>query len=149
MDKPKNRIVNTTQLLTMIKRTSNFGKIDKALSEVESTTKFCHYLYEVMTAHGFTAKEVIAASGMERSYFYHILSGKKSPSRNIVIRISLCINATLAETNQLLRLSMWGPLYAKIRRDAAIIYSIEHKYTMRQTNDFLKSLGETPLYKDD
>ena len=91
---------------------------------------------------------IISASGIERSYFYHILSGQKTPGRNIILRISLCLSATLNETNQLLRLAHQGTLYAKVMRDSAIIFAIEKKYTMQQTNAFLISVQELPLYRE-
>ena len=102
-----------------------------------------------MEKYKITPKDVISSSGIERSYFYHILSGQKTPGRNIILRISLCISATLSETNQLLRLANQGPLYAKVRRDAAIIFAIEKKFTMQQTNDFLIKEHELPLYKEE
>ena len=71
------------------------------------------------------------------------------PGRNIILRICLCMSATLTETNQLLRLAHQGPLYAKVRRDAAIIFAIEKRFTMQQTNDFLTKEHELPLYKEE
>ena len=59
------------------------------------------------------------------------------------------MSATLAETNQLLRLSNQGVLYAKVRRDAAIIFAIDKKFTMQQTNEFLIREHELPLYKEE
>ena len=59
------------------------------------------------------------------------------------------MSATLAETNQLLRLSGQGTLYVKIRRDAAIIFAIEKKYTMQQANELLIRENEVPLYREE
>lgn len=148
MSDSSSRILNTAQLLTMIRRTKNFSRIDQALHNASGATEFCHYLFELMSARGLKAKDVIASTGMERSYFYHILSGKKLPSRNVVLRIGLCLEAPLSEVNKMLLLAEHGALYAKVRRDAALIYCIERKYTMKQANNFLKQLGEQPMYKD-
>lgn len=140
--------MNTTQLMSMIKNSSDFSEVDEILRECVGSTEFCHCLYDTMSRHGMRPKDVISLSEMERSYFYHILSGSKIPLRNIVIRIALCIGADLAETNRLLLLAQQGTLYAKIRRDAAIIFCIENGKSMREANDLLLSLGEAPLYKD-
>ena len=142
------RTMNTTQLLSMIKRTNSFSKVDKALHESVDPTEFCHYLYQLMSQHGLKPKDVISGTELERSYFYHILSGNKLPSRNVVLRIGLSLGATLNEVNRLLLLAAQGALYPKVRRDAAIIYCIEHKYTMKYANDFLKKIGEQPMYKE-
>lgn len=142
---------NTSQLLNYIKKSDSFADIAKVLNsnvEKEEVT-FCHYLYKVMETHQASAKDVIVKCGIERSYFYHILSGKKIPARNIILRIALSIPAALEETNQLLRLAEQGTLYAKVRRDAVIIYCIDKKYTLQQTNELLKEYQEQPLYRED
>lgn len=140
--------LTTTQILSMIRRTANFSKIDQVLRDEPALPEFSHVLYDIMARNDLKARDVIAEVGMERSYFYHILNGTKTPSRNIVLRICFSVRATLEETNRLLLLSAQGSLYAKIRRDAAIIFCIEKKYTMKDANEFLLRIGELPLYKE-
>lgn len=140
--------LTTSQLLSIIKKTGDFSEVTERFHDNEEPV-FCHSLYNIMEKHQMAPKEIINESGIERSYFYHILSGQKIPGRNIILRICLCMSATLNETNQLLRLASQGVLYPKIRRDAAIIFAIEKKYTMQQTNDFLLKLNENPLYKEE
>ena len=145
--KSGNRIT-TSQLLSLIKKSGTFSEITEVFHDNEEIPVFCHFLYELMEKHNITPTEIIGLSSIERSYFYHILSGQKLPGRNMILRICLCLRATLAETNQLLRLAQQGVLYPKIRRDAAIIFAIEKKYTMQQTNDLLLKEHELPLYKE-
>lgn len=146
--KRKNHLT-TSQLLSIIKKSGHFSEVSEQYLEQEKAPAFCHYLYQLMDKHQMTAKEIISRSGIERSYFYHILSGQKMPGRNMILRISLCMGASLGETNQLLRLSNQGCLYARVRRDAALIFAIEKKYTMQQTNEFLISEHEQPLYREE
>lgn len=140
--------LTTSQLLSFIKKSGPFSEVTNIWQDEMETPVFCHYLYETMEKHKLTAKDIIQRSGIERSYFYHLLSGFKTPGRNIVLRICLCMEATLTETSQLLRLAGHGSLYPKVRRDAAIIFAIEKKYTMQQANELLLSLQETPLYRE-
>ena len=98
MNEQKKRLT-TTQLLSLIRRSKHFTVVENALGNMEQPPDFCQYLYELMEHHQVNAKEVIRRSGIERSYFYHILSGQKTPSRNMLLRISLCIDASLSETN--------------------------------------------------
>lgn len=148
MKNQRKNSLTTSQLLSIIKKTGDFSEVTRTFHDHEEPV-FCHSLYTIMEKHQKTPKEIISESGIERSYFYHILSGQKIPGRNIILRICLCMSATLNETNQLLRLSSQGILYAKIRRDAAIIFAIEKKYTMQQTNEFLLKINENPLYKEE
>lgn len=141
--------LTTSQLLSVIKKSGRFSEVTERFHDQEEEPVFCHFLYELLDKHQLTPKDIISQSGIERSYFYHILSGQKKPGRNIILRICLCMSATLAETNQLLRLGHQGALYPKVRRDAAIIFAIEKKYSMQQTNDFLISEQELPLYKEE
>lgn len=148
MAKGKNQM-STSQLLNVIRKSGSFAQVEETFSEMDEQPVFCHYLYEVLNRHQKSSKSVIEDCGIERSYFYHILNGQKMPSRNVVIRICLCMGATLAETNQLLRLANQGVLYAKIRRAAAIIFCIENHYTMHQTNELLLESHEQPLYREE
>ncbi|MDO5424870.1 MAG: hypothetical protein Q4F41_14205 [Eubacteriales bacterium] len=141
--------LTTSQLLSIIKKSGQFSEITESFHDHEEEPVFCHYLYDIMEKHHASAKDVISRCGIERSYFYHILSGQKTPGRNIILRICLSIPATLTETNQLLRIGQQGSLYPKVRRDAAIIFSIEKKYTMQQANDLLLKIKELPLYKEE
>lgn len=147
----KRNKITTSQLLTLIRRSGSFADVDSLFhgrDEQEELT-FCHYLYKVMDAHRADTRDVIMKCGIERSYFYHILSGKKTPARNVILRIALSIPATLAETNQLLRLARQGSLYAKIRRDAILIFCIEKKFTQQQANELLRKYEEVPLYREE
>lgn len=149
LKKQRKNSLTTSQLLSIIKKSGRFSEVTEAFHDKEAEPVFCHYLYSIMEKRQLTPKDIIGSSGIERSYFYHILSGQKMPGRNIILRICLCMSATLAETNQLLRLSHQGQLYPKVRRDAAIIFAIEKKYTMQQTNDFLIREHELPLYREE
>ncbi|MCD8022369.1 MAG: hypothetical protein LUF30_05165, partial [Lachnospiraceae bacterium] len=139
--------LTTAQLLNLIKKSDDFSEVTAAYHSHEEDPVFCHYLYEMMAKHHLTPKDVIVESGIERSYFYHVLSGQKMPGRNIVLRIGFCVSATYTEMTQLLRLSKQGVLYPKVKRDAALIYAIENKYTMQQANDLLILENELPLYQ--
>lgn len=140
--------ISTSRLLTMIRGASSFREAT-AYHDVVQDPRFEDALYEQMTRKRLSAKEMIRRTGIERSYFYHILNGKKRPGRNMVIRIALCLRSSLQETNQLLRLAGISELYARRRWDAALIYAVTHQYTMEQANDLLITEGEEPLYQEE
>ncbi|MCD8013034.1 MAG: hypothetical protein LUG99_07650 [Lachnospiraceae bacterium] len=140
--------ITTSQLLSIIKKSNDFSEVTNTYHNQEEEPIFCHFLYHTMQKHDKAPTDVIVESGIERSYFYHVLSGQKTPGRNMVLRICLCLSATLTETNQLLRLARQGILYPKVKRDAAIIFAIEKKYSMQQANQLLIQEGELPLYKE-
>jgi len=144
----KKTALTTSKVLSCIR---NAHSPEDAVEFHESADEpaFSEVLYALMEKHHLKAREVIRRCRIERSYFYHILSGKKTPSRNMAIRISLCVEADLRETDRLLRLSDSSALYPEIRRDALIIYAISHKMSMEDTNHLLIRNEETPLYREE
>ncbi|MCD8397569.1 MAG: hypothetical protein LUD12_10405 [Lachnospiraceae bacterium] len=139
--------MTTSQLLNLIKKSNDFSEVKEAYHDKTEDPVFCHYLYHLMEKHGVAPKDIIVESGIERSYFYHVQSGKKMPGRNIVLRIAFCMSATYPEASQMLRLAGQGALYPRVRRDAILIYAIEKKLTMQQANDMLLQEKELPLYE--
>ena len=59
--------------------------------------------------------------------------------------LALGMGCTLRETQRLLRLDGVSELWAKNRRDAVIIWCVEHGYSRTQTDDELYRLGEKTL----
>ena len=148
MSEQDKKKLTTSQLLTIIRSSKTFSEVDTALTQAESVPQIGQYIYQLMEKYKKQPKDVILQSGFERSYFYHILSGQKIPGRNILLRICFCLQATLTETNLALRYAGHAVLYPRIRRDALLIYAINHKYTVRQANQKLIEEGEVPLYQE-
>ena len=55
------------------------------------------------------------------------------------------LNCDLRETQRLLRLAGVSELWCKQRRDAIIIWCIEHGFDLTATDNELQRLGEQPL----
>ena len=138
----------TSQLLTMIRGASTFEEATEYHRSAQDP-RFHDYLFQLMEERGTSAKEVIRQSGIERSYFYHILSGAKNPGRNMVLRIGLCLRTSLKEMNQLLRLAGLSELYSRRRRDAVLIYAVTHQKSMEEANALLQEAQEERLYQDE
>lgn len=139
--------ISTSRLLTLIRGASSFREAT-AYHATTPDPRFHETVYELMDRRGLTARDMIQKSGIERSYFYHILNGEKHPGRNMVLRIGFCLGSSLTEMNHLLRLAGLSELYSRRKWDAALIYAITHQYTMEQANDLLIEAGEEPLYSD-
>lgn len=103
------------------------------------------YLVLLLEHHQMTKQDVIRAANLERSNGYQIFSGYRTPRRNALIRIALGMHLTLDETQYLLKLALRGELYPRNRRDAALIYCIQHKLNLIDTELMLEQLGEEML----
>ena len=73
-------------------------------------------------------------TNLHRTYAYQIFNGQKKPSRSKIIQIALALQLDIRETNNLLSLSDNGYLYPKVRYDAIILYALEHKKSIIDTN---------------
>ncbi len=104
-------------------------------------------LYHMMEQRSLSPKDMIQALGVQRSYYYHILSGVKKPSRNMILRIGFCLRADLKQMQRLLRLANASTLYPRVQRDALLIYAIQNKYSDVQVNELLLQSDLPPLYR--
>ena len=119
----------------------------KAFLRQERTEPTCaQVLQELLEQWGMSASEWIAAADISKSYGYQVLRGERIPGRDILLRTALSLSLGLEETQRLLMLGGCGALYPKIRRDAAVIFALNQKMTLLETEDLLASLPERSLY---
>lgn len=103
------------------------------------------YLNQLLEEKGARRADIVKKAGMNSTYGYQIFMGQRNPSRNKVLQIAFALSCTLRETNRLLRASDHSPLYPKDRRDAIIIFCIDRKRTLMQTNAELYRFGEDTI----
>ena len=92
------------------------------------------------------APEWIASINISKSYGYQVLRGERTPGRDIILRTALALQLSLKETQRLLAVGDCGALYPKVRRDAAVIFALNQKMTLLETEDLLSSLPERSLF---
>lgn len=112
----------------------------------ELTVPLHEYLSSLLAEKNLERKDVIEASQLNREYGYHIFSGKrKNPSRSKILALAIAMGLNLDETQYLLRYAKQGPLYPRNPWDSTIIFAIEQKLSVMETNELLHQLGETEL----
>jgi len=90
--------------------------------------------------------DIINKSDIGYTYFYDIIRGEKCPKRDKVVRLILAMKLELDDCNKMLKMYDWAPLYARNKRDSAIIYAINNRFTVWQCDDLL-SQNELGLLK--
>ena len=103
------------------------------------------YLRQLLDSRGLKRAEVVRASGVNGTVVYDIFAGKSRPGRDHAIMLAFGLGCTLRETQRLLRLAGVAELWPKVRRDAIMIWCIDHGLTREQCDDQLWSLGEHTL----
>ena len=138
--------------------TSNLARI---LSKIDSTNEMEQYMDIPQVADGFKSfaeyfqsldavkkldrGELIRNSGLQRSYFYQVMKGTRSPGRDKVLRLCLAAGLNLRETTRALELSGNAVLYARNRRDIILTVAVNQMADVDDTNLLLFRYGEKPL----
>ena len=138
--------------------TSNLARI---LSNIDSTKEMEQYMEIPKVADGFRSfpeyfqsldkvkemdrGELIRNSGLERSYFYQVMKGTRSPGRDKVLRLCLAAGLNLRQTKRALELSGNAALYARNRRDIILTVAVNQMADVDDTNLLLFRYGERPL----
>ena len=141
--------LQTRELINALKETKHIDEFlqdhESELNQVELQT----YLYELTDRAGLTIPQLMVKASIAKSLAYQIFNGQRMPNRNLIIRIALALKLDLEVTQRLLRIAKKGELYPRVQRDAAIIFCIQHGYSLIDTNELLENLGEAILLKED
>ena len=103
------------------------------------------YLNSLLHRHGLTVQDVVIACNLDRSYGYQLFNGTRRPLREFLLRLALLLKLGEDEAQRLLKIAGRQPLYARSRRDAAVLYALTHRLTAEKTDELLESLGEETL----
>ncbi len=63
----------------------------------------------------------------------------------MLLRIVFVLGLSLEETQRLLVVAQRGVLYPRVRRDSALIFMLQHGYTLSEADDVLRTIHEQPL----
>ncbi len=131
--------MTTIELLNILNENKDIS-FNELLDQIPDIN-FIDYLQMLLETHHVSKAQIIQSSTLDRNYAYQIFDGRKHPSQNKVLMISLAFHLDLHDTNVLLTLSKNQNLYPKIKRDALIIFAINHQYDVLKTNEILDEYG--------
>ena len=94
---------------------------------------------------GLSKAALARRAGMSEVYLHQVFSGRRNPSRDRVLCLCVGLEATLEETQQLLKQAGYAPLYPRIRRDAIISHGLAHQTPLGEINDHLFAENEKTL----
>ncbi len=93
--------------------------------------------------------DVVRDSGLEKAYVYQIFKGEKKPSRDKLIAIAFGLHLSSEETQRMLKLGGCSELYARVARDAVILFAIQRGMGIADADDLLYSNGFPTLLDQD
>ena len=137
---------STDELLKLIQQENKLESFLQANADEFEHTTLCAELNRLLIEHSKTKADIVRFSLLDKTYTYQIFDGSRpNPSRNKLLAICLAMNATLDETQRILRLGHYQPLYPRNIRDSVIIYSITHHTSVMDTSQILYDMGKELL----
>lgn len=106
------------------------------------------YLQQLLDEKGLDRPKVVKAAGLNPTYGYEIFTGAKRPGRDKLLQLVFAMGCTLQEANRVLQAGGHNELYCKNRRDAIIIFCLEHGSTLLRADEELYRFGEDPISGD-
>lgn len=128
---------STDELWNEIKSSDNYESFAAGNADTFTSADISECLNDFLKEKGIPLKEAVKRSCIERTYAYHIFSGKKIPSRDKLIAIAFGMSLDLDETQTLLKRTRNRPLYPKDERDSIIIYALLNNQRLDITNEWL------------
>lgn len=136
----------TTELLKELKRQS--CSLPDYLSNHKDTfvnEDIKAFWENIIESKNYSKSNIINKADFSYCYFYEVINGRKSPTKDKVVRLALAMKMTIDECQQALKVSGRSALHPKNRRDSILIYAIEQQMTVIQCNNLLVDNGEDEL----
>ena len=128
---------NTDELLNEIKNTKNIlDYIERNKQDMQLNT-LTECLNNLLIKKNVSIANVVKKSNLNKSYVYQIFRGKKYPSRDKVIALAFGLELNADETQSLLKQAGFRELYPRDVRDALLLFAINQKMSIIDTNEIL------------
>ena len=137
---------STDELMKVLKEKDSIDSfLDENASEMVNND-LKNAMEDLLEKYGMNRQEVIASTHIERSYLYRLMNGKRvNPSRDVLLQFGLALKAELDDVQKLLRIARLPMLYPRVKRDAIVIHSLNHKEGVTRCDDMLFDHGEKLL----
>jgi hypothetical protein len=94
---------------------------------------------------GLVRADIFRDAGISRTYGYQILDGTRVGRRDYYLSIAIAMRLDLRTTQRMLAVTGSGGLHPLIKRDAAVIFAINHGYDAARLWALLTELELPPL----
>ena len=115
-------------------------------AEIFSDQDITEHLAQLYERQTLSKAALARRSAMSEVYLHQVFSGRRNPSRDRLLCLCTGLEATLEETQCLLKQSAYAQLYPKSKRDAIITYGILHHMELHAINDKLFAENEKTLF---
>lgn len=145
MVEQKVKKVRTSTLLQRLFQAPNLEGFIKDNADVLQMPSFHTYIAELCRVMSLVPERVIKQSLIERTYGHQLFNGTRKPSRDKVIQLAFGFGLDIEGTQELLKIARMNSLYPRIKRDAVILYCLNHHLSVMEVQDMLHDLQLTLL----
>lgn len=128
---------DTAELTNEIKNSKNILDYMERNREEMHLNTLSEFLNDWLMKKGSRIPDVIKKSNLNKSYVHQIFNGKRTPSRDKVIALAFGLELSADETQKLLKQSGYRELYPRDSRDALLLFAINQKKNIIETNEML------------
>jgi transcriptional regulator with XRE-family HTH domain len=136
---------DTDKLLAELNNISSLDDFYKNHAQELNFPNAIDYLLQRAASRKLTKADLIRKTGLDRSYAYHILAGKKKLTRDKLLTFALAAGLTLTEAQNALKYAGERHLYARDKRDWVFIYALHRHLSVIDTNELLSHFKLTML----
>lgn len=136
---------DTDKLLAELNNIASLDDFYKKHAQELNFPNAIDYLLQRAATRKLTKADLIRKTGLDRSYAYHILAGKKKLTRDKLLTFALAAGLTLTETQKALKYAGERHLYARDKRDWILIYALHQHLSVIDTNELLTHFKLTML----
>ena len=137
---------STGQLNQELMQASSLGEYVSENRDAFSEQAVSQLLSELCEKKSISKAALARRAGMSEVYLHQVFSGRRNPSRDRLLCLCLGVEATLEETQELLRQAGFAQLYPRHKRDAVISYGLVHGISLGEINDRLFVENEKTLF---
>ena len=102
---------------------------------------FGECLNHLLDEKGVKMSELYMRNAVGKSFTYYIRNGEKKKTKKTVIKVAFALNATVEETNLLLKSSGNKELYPRQEEDSIIEFGLRNHMDVYQVEELLKKRG--------
>lgn len=137
---------DTSDLQDSMMKHANLDQFLAENRENFQTSTVPELLLQMIEMKGISKAVLAKQAGMSEVYLHQVFAGRRNPSRNRILCICFGLNATLEETQELLKRCNLAQLYSREKRDAIVIYGLLHGLSLFEVNDKLFDEDEETLF---
>lgn len=132
---------STEELWNILKNTQDIDSYMEEQQENLTTQSAAEYLERLLSEKSLSKSDCIRKSGLDRTYCYQIFSGAKTPSRDKLLALCFAMELSVDEVQLFFRQTGYPLLYPRNERDSIILFSLNRKLSLVDTNELLFEKG--------